>query len=750
MMPGLPSRRLTGWLLDAYPVQAGMAVWGIDDEGGRHRLIDPYAPAFYLAGPPADLSLAVRLLRRHAIACRTRTVHRRELWETDQMPVLEVAICEPTRFRSAVGLVMQHAPVLRAYHVDVALPQLYFYDRGLFPLCRYEADVTDEGLVQAIRAGDSPWDTGYALPPLRVMELTLEGDSPNPNHGGTFRLLVRIDDAERIVEGEQAAECLQTLDGLLRRHDPDVLLTDWGDSYILPRLLYWAARTRLPLALNRDPSQRIGIRPARSYMSYGRVLAQAGAHTLSGRLHLDRQNSFALAETGLAGLFEQARVTKVPIQQMARTTAGTGITSMQLEQAHHAGILIPYRKQRTEEFKTACDLLETDQGGLTYAPLSGYHEEVGELDFASMYPTIMTRFNVSPETMNCRCCRDNPEARVPEIRHHTCRHREGLVPKTLAPLLDKRARYKRQLVGLTSAGVRRTIDQRQTALKWLLVVSFGYLGYKNARFGRIEAHEAVTAYSRDVLLRAKEIAEAAGFRLLHAIVDSLWLQKPGASREDYERLAAAISVQTSLPIAVEGLYRWIGFLPSRVNPIMPVHNQFVGLFDDGRMKVRGIEVRRSDAPLVVKRAQAEIIRRLSHGRTIAELQALVPEALEVVRDYRRYLRGGRARVEEVTVGKTLTQAAERYRRATHTSIAAKELQRRGVTVQPGDTIHYVVGDGRAKCPDDRVCAVAGCDGTITYDAEAYVRLVQKAALAVLAPLGVTPKDLEREDPTTSD
>ena len=55
------------------------------------------------------------------------------------------------------------------------------------------------------------------------------------------------------------------------------------------------------------------------------------------------------------------------------------------------------------------------------------------------------------------------------------------------------------------------LDQRQTALKWLLVVSVGYLGCKNARFGRIEAHEAVTAYSRDLLLQAKEVPSGRAF-----------------------------------------------------------------------------------------------------------------------------------------------------------------------------------------------------------------------------------------------
>jgi len=736
---------LTGWLLDAYPVHVGMAVWLLADNGVRHRLIDPYAPAFYLAGTSAGFTQATRLLTQHHIVHRHGMVQRRELWDADTIPVCEVVIIHPTQFQQAVKLVMESVPHLRLYQADVALPQLYFYDRRLFPLCRCDADVASGAGILAIRACDSPWTTDYSLPPLSIMELMVEGASPNPNHGGVFQLLVRVEGRERYLEGEDTAEFVQTVNGLLQRHDPDILLTDWGDSYILPRLIHLAKLARVPLALNRDITLPIAVRSARSYFSYGRVLAQAGARTLSGRLHLDRRNSFALAETGLPGLFEQARVTKVPIQQMARTTTGTGITSMQLERAHQAGILIPYRKQQGEAFKTAFELLETDQGGLTYAPLSGYHEMVGELDFASMYPTIMMRFNVSPETVNCSCCKDDPTALVPEIYHHTCRKTQGLVPQVLAPLLVKRAQYKQQLKTVSNAAMRRIIDQRQTALKWLLVVSFGYLGYKNARFGRIEAHEAVTAYSRDVLLRAKEIAESRGFRFLHAIVDSLWLQKPGAEREDYEQLAYTIGEQTGLPIVLEGFYRWIGFLPSRVNPHMPVHNQFVGLFDDGRMKVRGLEVRRSDAPLIVKRAQSDILQRLSQENTIAGLQAAVPEVLEIVNEYCRYLYEGRASVEEVAIGKTLSQAPEQYRHATQTSIAAKELQCRGVCVQPGETIHYVISASKAALPDDRVRAIAGSDGSIVYDAEAYVTLVRKAALAVLGPLGVTAKELEKRD-----
>ena len=54
----------------------------------------------------------------------------------------------------------------------------------------------------------------------------------------------------------------------------------------------------------------------------------------------------------------------------------------------------------------------------------------------------------------------------------------------VAPIIERRTqlKQKRQSKG-------DMFDQQQNALKWLLVTCFGYTGYKNARFGRIEAHE---------------------------------------------------------------------------------------------------------------------------------------------------------------------------------------------------------------------------------------------------------------------
>ncbi len=104
----------------------------------------------------------------------------------------------------------------------------------------------------------------------------------------------------------------------------------------------------------------------------------------------------------------------------------------------------------------------------------------------------------------------------------------GLIPRTLRPLLEKRLALKRESAQPDSRDCRvKILQQRAAALKWLLVVCFGYLGYKNARFGKIESHESVTAISRELLLQAKETAEAAGFEVLHMYVDCLFVKKPG-------------------------------------------------------------------------------------------------------------------------------------------------------------------------------------------------------------------------------
>ncbi|CAG0955000.1 hypothetical protein ANRL3_00496, partial [Anaerolineae bacterium] len=350
-------------------------------------------------------------------------------------------------------------------------------------------------------------------------------------------------------------------------------------------------RLKIPLPFNRDAAHPIQFKPARSYFSYGRIIFRSASHTLFGRLHLDLHDAFLFGDYGLDGLFEMARLAQMPIQRVARTSTGTCLTSMEISTAYREQILIPSVKREAEMFQFLDRLPLADKGGLIFQPVLGLHEQVAELDFASMFPSIMAKFNVSAETLNCDCCPD-PSARVPELGLTICQKRRGLVPQTLAPIIAKRIKLKEKIRALPPGVERDRYKRLASCGKWIGVVSFGYMGHNNAIFGNITAHQAICAFARDRLLMAKEIAEARGFRMLHMIVDAIFVQKRNARDEEYAELVNAISAATQLKIDIEGIYRWVAFLPSRQDPQLPVANRYFGVFKDGEVKLRGIEARR--------------------------------------------------------------------------------------------------------------------------------------------------------------
>jgi len=729
---------LEGWLFDVYPSHDGMIIWMIDDADRPHRLRYRYAPTFYVAGDRSALEVGRQGLARLRIPVTCEPTARRELMSGEQIPVVAVAVHNPLAFPAAARL-LARIPGLTLYNCDILTTRLFFYETGLFPLARCAlACAGDE--AREVTLASRPEDLEYALPPLTVLRLSLESSTANPSHGRPGQLAAGVDGETVVLDGDDPADTIHSLNRLLQRYDPDIVLTEWGDSVLLPRLQDLAARTGIPLQLNRDPTHRARTRRSRSYMTYGQVVYQAGAQMLHGRWHIDLRNSFIYAESELGGLLEVARLARIPVQELARTSTGTAISSMQLQRAVRDGTLIPWQKSEPEAFKTASQLIVTDKGGLTYQPLVGLYEQVGELDFSSMYPTMMARFNISPETIGCACC---PDSRVPEINYTVCRRRRGLVPQVLDHLLERRLYYK-QRKQATTGSQRASYDQRQTALKWCLVTSFGYLGYRNARFGRIEAHEAVTAFAREMLLRAKEVAESHGFRMLHALVDSMWLQRPGATRADYDALAQAVTEATGLSIFVEGIYRWLAFLPSKTHRGVGVPNRYMGVFENNATKVRGIEVRRSDVPALVVQTQERMLQRMFRCQTLQDVRAALSELLGILEESLIRLRSKDVEAAELVITNTLSQEVGEYRHNTVQAITARTLDRHGAHLHPGEAVQFIITSAGAKVPEDRVRPYALLGSDWHYDLEAYATLLLRAAATVLELFGYSEERLREE------
>src|SRR5258708_29711588 len=173
---------------------------------------------------------------------------------------------------------------------------------------------------------------------------------------------------------------------------------------------------------------------------------------------------------------------------------------MQMELAWRDGVLIPEQKAEPEDPKSPDELLASDRGGLVFTPKTGFHANVAELDFVSEYPSIMARFNISPETVNCPCCPDAP--RVPELGYRVCQKRRGIPSRVVERLIAKRSELKQcrarlqadmclqpkcppeggrytdpqaeQMQPVAGNSVAQRYKLQRDALKWLLVCCFGY------------------------------------------------------------------------------------------------------------------------------------------------------------------------------------------------------------------------------------------------------------------------------------
>jgi DNA polymerase elongation subunit (family B) len=739
--------RMKGWIFDVYPSAFGqMSVWIIAENGDRVRLIDEFKPKVYVSGREEELEkLLARFFTNRSIDSCRFVYKFVDPTDTEKSKVLEVTLKDCRTIRFFVHEVLEAGSYQRyqVHNCDLQSSQAYLYDRDVFPLALVEIDVATNRL--SYRLLDSVDSVDYEIPPLRVMRLNVDvakqGKIANLND--RLEAVDVSQNGERIVfdSGEESEKLLRLVEAV-KELDPDILLTKGGDSYIFP---YLARRVLISgvldsFVLSRENAPLVATRRrGTTYFSYGRTYYRAPMRRLYGRIHIDEYNSFISRDSGLDGLIEIARTCRVPLHRAARSSIGSSMSSLQFYQAVKDDVLIPRNKHNPEAFKSAYELLVGDRGGFVYEPRMGVHDWVGEVDFSSMYPSLMAKYNISAETVLCKCCPDS-KLRIPELGYHICERREGIVPKVLKLVIGKRLRYKRLMREARNES-RGIYDRRQGALKWILVTCFGYMGYRNAKFGTVDGHIGVCAFGREAFLEAAHIAEEHEFSVIHGIVDSLWLKKENASAEEYVGLCEEIGEKVGVPLNFEGRYKWIVFLPSRMHPNVAVLNRYYGVKEDGEIKVRGLEARRRDTPKFVHDAQMDMIRVLADAEDSNAFKKKIPDALEVVKEYRGKLTEGEVSVWDLIVTKRLSKNIEDYTQRVSQVIAAEQLLREGVEVSAGKNVSFLFTSADNKRYERRVKARELIEVGVNSDVRKYLLLLYSAASNLLSPFGYSAKDV---------
>jgi DNA polymerase I len=317
---------------------------------------------------------------------------------------------------------------------------------------------------------------------------------------------------------------------------------------------------------------------------------------------------------GIKGLIEWSIISKLPLREVESSSIGKILTTNEAWTAIKRKFIVPDARPNVERERTITEIREADKGGLIVFPVTGLYDDAIQIDFNSMYPNIIINYNISAETVNSKC---NGREITTELGHTICANERGIVPESLEYLVKRKQEMKE-------------VDKvRAEAIKWVLVASFGYLGYRNSRFGKIEAYELVTYLARKTMRIAIREAQEMGFEVIHGLIDSLVV------RVDSSRIYSLIENierKTKIGLKVDTEFDWICFTSSRKGESYP--QRYFGRTPSGNLKVRGVI--RKNQPKLVRDFLTDILNVASREANSHDAKRVVRESLpQITEEYLR-------------------------------------------------------------------------------------------------------------------
>lgn len=586
---------------------------------------------------------------------------------------------EKTRHRTAL------------YNADIKPEQLWMFNNRLKPFSQI-----DENLNSI--EGD--------FPVLTKIELAVYG---NPFKNTPIQKIVLN---KKIFVGEEK-EILKKLQQEFG--DPDIIYMD----YAFCKLPYLENRLNmhgLKIQFHRWDTYPLKYKGGKSFYSYGQVRYRDYAIRLHGRFLID-SSTMVGGQCDEYAIMELSNLSGAFFQQAASRSYGaifqTALVFKMLEQ----NLLVPYKEKPIDKALSLFELLKSDRAGHTFDPKTGFHKNVAEIDFCSMFPWIIYNRNVSADTI---LCDKGPFEKVPGIPVKISHHHKGLVPLAIKPFIDRRMYYKKNPSAINK--------KRAIGLKWVLVTSYGYLRFREFKLGIPTSHMAICAYARETILEASKLAEDKGYNLVHGIIDSLYIKKRGIKEEDVKEFCKELEIITGIPVSFEGIFKWIVFLPSVVDKERPVPSRYYGALINGSIKARGIEVRQRSSPIIVKEFQQRALEILAVCNAKEEITEKFTELCRMLRATMKGLKT----MDAERLSLNLCIGKSDYKHNIPQKYVVDELKKKEVFVAPGQNVKFVFQKNKIVLPDDY-------NGN--PDVDRYKKLLVRSLFVLIAPFGFSKDDI---------
>ncbi len=378
-----------------------------------------------------------------------------------------------------------------------------------------------------------------------------------------------------------------------------------------------------------------------------------------------------------------SRVSKMPLEDTARLSVSNWIRSMLIFEHRRINALVPRKEELEAKGGASSKAIikgKKYKGGFVVEPKPGVHFNVVVVDFASLYPSLIKVYNLSYDTVRC----PHPECRngiIPETNHWVCKKRRGITSIIIGSLRDIRVNYFKSL-----AKKARTKEEREfynvisQALKVILNASYGVMGFENFALYCLPVAEATAALGRYAITSTMKKAREMNIEVVYGDTDSLFLKN--VSEEQVRKIEEWAKRELGVELETDKIFRYVAFSQRKKN--------YVGVYPDGTVEVKGLTGKKSHTPEFIKRTFYEVLEILSKVESKGDFEKAREEIRAKLRKAYLDLKNRKVPLEDLAFRVMLSKPIEKYVDTTPPHVkAAMLLQRRGKEVKPGDIIAYV-------------------------------------------------------------
>ncbi len=541
-------------------------------------------------------------------------------------------------------------------------------------------------------------------PKLRLFSFSLLAvsptGSPSPLRDPVRLLAWKNNDGQAGViqsRRDEDSEVIKGLSETCRTQDPDIVFSFSGNTLEWPYLIKRADKTKTSLSVGRDdgPARQslyghfsltgranvdlmdfshdlydVKIKTVENVARFLGVDASTatidatefydhwtrkGRDSLVEQMKANTVSIFNVGEDALDYVLQLSNLSVLPPDQVLSAAVGFRVDIYLMMEAHRLGELIPAREELS---------VIPYKGAIVLEPSVGLHDNVAVLDFSAMYPSLMVKYNISPDTLVSGKEEDIFE--VPEVGHHFLKSPPGFYKIVLSQLIASRQAAKRE-AAKTPRGTRehKILKAREKATKVITNATYGYAGWAGSRWYSREVAESAAALGRDTINKSIELAKTLGLKVLYGDTDSLFVQY---EEKLVDRFIREVDKSLGLEINLGQLYKRILFTEAK--------KKYAGLLDSGELDVVGMEAIRGDWSNLARDVQNEVL--------ILVLQDGNPErAKSYVRNLTKTLESAKVPKSSLVIWKTLTKRPDDYEvNAPHVEVARK-MAREGWPVSTG-------------------------------------------------------------------